>query len=535
MSVGKLAWGCVAALALVSLSTVSTLSQNTSLTQQPDQKPRKVKKELNKAYRVWIEEEVALIITDAERDAFMKLKTDDEREQFILEFWRHRDPDPDTEENEFREEHFERIAYANEHFASGKPGRLTDRGRIYIKFGKPDQIESHPTGGSYQRLPHEGGGSTSTYPFERWFYRYLPGIRSGVEIEFVDPSGSGEYRMARNFNKKDALLHVPGAGLTTGELIGTETRADRIAGYTYRREQDSPFAISELFSDLERAPEFKRSYFPGALTDTPNIDDNSLSFEVRADYFRQSDNQVLTALTIQADNKDLVFQDSGGLQTARLNIFGRVTTIAARRVGMFEDSVTTTSTREELTESKEKKSAYAKAFILQPGRYRVDVMVRDVVSGATGVRHLGLQVPAFEPGKLATSSVVLAAKLEDMRERPAAGPFVIGSTKVIPNLSGSFRRGQPLGIYLQVYNAGIDQTTLRPSVDVEYALFRDGKEVGRQTEDWSDLNDSGRRLTLARLISTKDLAPGNYEIAIRIKDYVSGQMLAPKASFTVLP
>src|SRR5829696_2000129 len=202
------------------------------------------KPEVPKAYRDWIDKDVAYIITSQERDAFKKLKTNEEREQFIEMFWRRRDPDPDTDENEYREEYYERIAYANEHFASGIPGWKTDRGRIYIMYGKPDEKETHPSGGSYNRESYEGGGSTSTYPFEKWFYRYIAGVGSGVEIEFVDPTGSGEYRIARNPDEKDALLHIPGAGLTLAESMGLSDKGDRITGAggigqgNYRREQD---------------------------------------------------------------------------------------------------------------------------------------------------------------------------------------------------------------------------------------------------------------------------------------------------------
>src|SRR5258707_11254198 len=149
--------------------------------QDPSEKARNIKPELKKVYKDWLDKDVAYIITDEERKAFKKLETDDERERFIEEFWRRRDPDPDTDENEYREEYYERIAYANEHYASGIPGWKTDRGRIWIMYGKPDETETHPSGGNYQREPQEGGGSTSTYPFERWFYRYLPGVGSGIE------------------------------------------------------------------------------------------------------------------------------------------------------------------------------------------------------------------------------------------------------------------------------------------------------------------------------------------------------------------
>ncbi len=527
----------VTALLLVSFTGLSVPAQQTK--PSPDEKPRQIKPELKKAYVEWIND-VDLILTQAERDAWKKLDTDEEREKFIEDFWRSRDPDPDTEENEFKLEFFERIAYANEHFSSGKPGRMTDRGRIYIKFGKPDEIESHPAGGLYERPSYEGGGSTSTYPFEKWFYRYLQNVRSGVEIEFVDPTGSGEYRIARNPDEKDALIHVPGAGQTLAELAGLETRADRTANLggfgrvNYTRSQDSPFEVMDLFNGLQRDQPFERNFL-GTSTNTPIVDDSSINFDTQINYFRQSDDRVLAVLTVQTDNDQLHFSDSGGLQIARLNIFGRVTSVANVTAAKFEDSVTTTATAQELNSTRTHKSAYARAFILNPGRYRVDVIVRDIETGNAGVRKVGFLVPKFPTDSLSASSIILAAKLENMEAGAAIGPFVIGTTKVIPNLSGVYRRGQPIGVYLQVYNAAIDQTTLRPAADAEYILVKDGKEIGKQIEDWRQINDSGQRLTLARLIDSRNLEPGKYQIQIRIRDHVSGQTITPEASFTVEP
>ena len=507
--------------------------------QDPSEKPRNIKPELKKAYKDWLEKDVLYIITDEERKAFKKLQTDEERERFIEEFWRRRDPDPDTDENEFKEEYYERVAYANEHFASGIPGWKTDRGRIWIMYGKPDERETHPMGGAYDRPSYEGGGSTSTYPFEIWFYRYLAGVGSGIEIEFVDPTGSGEYRIARNPDEKDALLMVPGGGLTLSEQLGLSNKADRVSNIGgignagYQRQQDSPFSRLQLLADLSRPPQVKFNDLAG-LTSTPAIEDNPLNFDVRVDFFRQSDDRVITAFTIQTENKDLVFQDSGGLQQARMNIFAKVTSVAGRRVGVFEDPVITTATTQELTDAKERKSAYQKALPLAPGTYKVDVIVRDITSGATGVRHVGFTVPRYDPQKLSTSTLVLAAKLESLADQPAVGQFVIGQAKVIPNVSGIYHRGAPLGIYMQIYNAGIDQTTLRPSVDVEYALIKNGKDLGKQTEDWTGMGNSGQRLTLARLVDTRSLPVGDYEIQIRIRDRVTGQQLSPSAKFSIV-
>ena len=188
--------------------TVNISAQPATKNSDPQDKPRKVKPEPNKAFKQWLQE-VEPIVRPGELDAWNKLQTDEEREQFILEFWRLRDTDPDTEENEYREAYFERMAYVNEHFSAGIPGHKTDRGKIYLKYGKPDEIESHPSGGSYQPPSHERYSATATYPFEKWWYRHIPG-HNDVEIEFVDPSGTGEYRIARNPFEKIATLNMPG-------------------------------------------------------------------------------------------------------------------------------------------------------------------------------------------------------------------------------------------------------------------------------------------------------------------------------------
>ncbi|HEX8720292.1 MAG TPA: GWxTD domain-containing protein [Pyrinomonadaceae bacterium] len=506
----------------------------------PDRE-RNVKKERSNMFKKWIDEDVAYIITDEERKAWKKLQTDDEREQFIEAFWRRRDPDPDTELNEYLEEHYERVAYANQHFASGIPGWKTDRGRIYIMYGPPHEKETHPSGGNYERPSYEGGGSTTTYPFEIWFYRYLPGIGSGIEIEFVDPTGTGEYRIARSPSEKDALLNVPGAGLTLMEQLGLANKADRVTSnsmFGYQgpgaREQDSPFSRLILYTDLQKPPQvndvLEKSLLATASTGAEDL--SALDVSTKVDFYRASDERVMTAITIQTDNNDLTFRDVGGVQTARLNIYGRVTNLSGRRITSFEDPVTTTATVDELSSAKDRKSAYQRVLPLTPGNYKVDLLIRDINSGATTVKAIGFEVPKFAPEKLGTSTLVLAVKLQALNEQ-LPGMFSIGPYKVVPNVSGSYKRGQDVGIYMQVYNAGIDQTTLRPAVDVEYVLTKDGKEVFKQAEDWRGNSDAGQRLTLARLLPTSNLAPGEYEIVVRVRDKVSGQSLAPTARFTV--
>jgi GWxTD domain-containing protein len=144
-------------------------------------------------YHLWLTQDVAYIITDAERAAFKALQSDPEREHFIEQFWLRRDPTPGTPQNEFKEEIYRRIQYANDHYASAIPGWKTDRGRIYITYGPPDEKESHPS-----------GDAAKPYPYEQWLYHYIEGIGKNVIIEFDDPNRNGEFRMTMDPSAKDA-------------------------------------------------------------------------------------------------------------------------------------------------------------------------------------------------------------------------------------------------------------------------------------------------------------------------------------------
>jgi GWxTD domain-containing protein len=520
------------------LSSLTVLAQD----EKKDEKRKRKqggKESVKSVYKRWIDEDVRWIITDEERKTFNVLKTDDEREQFIEQFWLRRDPDPDTDTNEYREEYYQRIAYANEKFTSGIPGWKTDRGRIYIMFGKPDQIESHPSGGSYDRPTWEGGGTTSTYPFEIWWYRYLEGVGSDIEIEFVDPTGSGEYRIARSPDEKDALLYTPNAGLTLAEQLGLSSKADRIAYGPYgpgggssgqmfgMRAKDQPFERLATLTALQRPPKVKFNDLAALANESelPKAVFDVLTAGLNINMLRVTENAVLTSFTVQMENQDLVYKDVGGLPQAAVNIYAKITNVAGRRQGQFEDVVTSSYTPEALTAGMQLKSAYQKNLILKPGIYKVDLVVRDVNSGKTGVIKQGFVVPNYEEGKLSTSTLILASKIEPLNGSLPSGMFVLGSLKVVPNATGEFKQDQPLGIYMQVYNIAIDQTTLRPSVDIEFVITQKDKEVMRIKEDGKNglSTINSQQMTLARLLPLKDFKPGFYDVQVVIKDNVASQ------------
>ena len=309
---------------------------------QRKKREAKLRKELETPYKKWLNEDVVYIITDEERTAFHRLNTDEEREQFIEQFWLRRDPTPDTIENEFKEEHYRRIAYANERYASGIPGWKADRGRIYITYGPPDEIDSHPSGGSYQRPMEEGGGETSTYPFETWRYRYIEGIGNDINIEFVDPTMSGEYHMTMDPSEKDALMYVPNAGLTMMEQLGMSNKTARFnrTDGTHMGVPESQLPASmqeferlERFAKLQKPPAVKFKDLEAAVS--THITFNILPIKVQADYIKVTNSSVLTNITMQVENKDLQFQLKDSVQRAALNIYARITTMSRRVVNVF--------------------------------------------------------------------------------------------------------------------------------------------------------------------------------------------------------
>src|SRR5581483_9343095 len=503
----------------------------------------KLRKELETPYRKWLNEDVTYIITDEERAAFKRLQNDEEREQFIENFWLRRDPTPDTVENEFKEEHYRRIAYANEHYASGIPGWKADRGRIYIMYGPPDEIESHPSGGTYERPPEEGGGTTSTYPFEQWRYRYIEDVGSDIIIEFVDPTMSGEYRMTMDPSEKDALLYVPNAGLTLMEQMGLASKTDRFnntdgthlgSAFGGTPASMNEFERLERFAKLQRPPSIKFKDLEAQVNS--KITFNILPMKLRADYVPLTESTVLTSITIQFDNKDLNFQAKEGVQKAVVNLYGRITTMSRRVVQVFEDPVTIDSPPSMLQEFVKRQSIYQKSIPLAPGMYRLNVVAKDVVGGNMNNYEVALQVPRMDSEKLASSSLILADIIEKVPTKSiGTGQFVIGDSKVRPRINDTFKRDEKMGIYLQLYNFAQDEKTHKPIGQIEYEVVKNGtnEKIFNFTEDVSTVAGTSTQITIEKLLPLKNLAPGQYTIRLKITDRTRNQTLTPSAQFTV--
>jgi GWxTD domain-containing protein len=504
-------------------------------------KIRKALKELDTPYKQWLNEDVVYIISPEERNAFGQLATNEEREQFIEQFWLRRSSNPDLPDNEFKEEHYRRIAYANEHYASGIPGWKTDRGHMYIVWGPPDEIESHPTGGTYDRPMDEGGGSTSTYPWETWRWRYLESMGENVIMEFVDPSSTGEYHLTMDPSEKDALLHVPGAGLSQMEQMGMASKTARFTRTdgTHlpttmggQRESMNEFTRLEAYANAFKPPAVKYKDLEAIVTS--RIVRDQVHFTWRTDFLKVTNDTVLVPVTVQIPNNQLSFQAKQGVHSATLNVFGRVSTLTGRVVQTFEDSVSKDFPDSLFQQSIKLHSIYQKAVPLRPGLYRLDLVIKDVQSGNIGVVNARLQVPRYEDDKLESSSLILADQLERVPAKQiGSGQFVLGSSKVRPRLDGDFTTTDKLGIYMQVYNLKPDDKTHKSNAAFQYTVKKGGAQVMQFKETSDDMKQTGDQITIERLLPLATLAPGKYTLEINATDTLSNQTILRTADFTV--
>jgi GWxTD domain-containing protein len=512
---------------------------------------RNLKQELKGVYRKWVDEDVRWIITDQELQAFRSLSNDEERDQFIENFWLRRNPNPDSPENEFREEHYARIAYANDHFAAGKPGWRTDRGHIYIAYGKPDNIDSHPSGGSYDRPIEEGGGNTSTFPFEIWHYRYLAGIGDNVDIEFVDTCMCGDYHMTIDRSEKDALKHTPGAGQTLYEQSGQAKQADRFsggleqlgAGPMSSANQSKQFDRLDRYAKLMAPPEIKFKDLESFMTTSKILTGPPFLFDVRTDYVKVTNDTILVPVTLQIRNQDITFTNKDGVAMGTVNILGRVSNLNHKAIQTFEDTVSVQVPSELLARKRADQSVYWKSLPLRPGLYKVDIVIKDV----NNPDHIGrwqrsLNVPAYDDDRLAASSLILASSMERVPSKDiGAGNFIIGDTHITPRVPTgvgvpvTFHRGQNLNFWMQVYNLGIDEKSKQNGATIEYEILdvATNKTILDTQELTSKTNPNADQVTIEKSLPLASLQPGKYQVNIKVNDGVTKQQIADSALFNV--
>ena len=448
----------------------------------------------SQAYKNWLDQDVRWIISDQGRAAFKQLAPDSERDQFIGAFWEHCDPTPDTYENEYKEEHYRRVDFANEQFGSFLPGWKTDRGRIYIIYGPPDKIESRGSGGTY--TSPTSGKTTFNLPSEIWRYRYIEGIGQDVALTFFDICNCGDYRVNDDLS----------SNTTTTDCAVPET------ALSVRRVQ----------------PQFRFRDLYGIVAHKVNI--SMLPMAMRTDFFRTTDFTVSVPISIRLHNRDLRFTRAGGIERATLNIFGWAVTPTGRVAESFEDTLEVVVPNEQLPTILSKVTVYQRTALLRPGKYHLAIAVHDLTADRASTEFRDVQIPEYKNSQLATSSLILADKMGPVSPEngPGTGHFLVGSTYVRPlvapgNKPISLSKGENINVWMQVYGLGIDEKANKSSTRVEYDLIKapHNRLTFHILESPSQTENSGHQMTVKKTFSASKLQltsfASKYTTTLRIR------------------
>jgi len=361
----------------------------------------------------------------------------------------------------------------------------------------------------------------------------------------------GDYHMTLDRSEKDALKYTPNAGLTLYEQMGMSSKAARFSGGGLEQLGAGPMSSNLQTKEFDRLEQFAKLQAPPPvkfkdleeIVNTKLIT-NLMPFDVRSDFVKVTGDTVLVPVTIQMKYRDITFNNKDGVQRGTVNIFGRVSTLTGRVVQTFEDTAQVDVPAELLPRTAENSSVYWKALPLRPGRYKIEIAVKDVNGDRKGLWSRGIVVPEYSDDKLSTSSLIVADQMEAVPTKDvSAGNFVIGVTKVRPRVAPAdgkpamFNRSrdQKVNFWMQVYNLGVDDKTHKASATFEFDIVNiaTNKPVVQKTESTDTMGNVGDQVTLQKSIAAANLQPGVYRIEIKVNDNISKQTVDPSATFAV--
>jgi GWxTD domain-containing protein len=506
--------------------------------------PGQDKTVLPERYHKWVDEEVGYIITKRERDVFMKLQTDRERDIFVEAFWKHRDPLPETPRNEFEEEHYRRLNYANATFgrATPIPGWKTDRGRIHILLGEPRNIEQYTN-------------VNGVYPVEIWFYLgdESLGLPTGFNIIFFKRNGVGEY-----------ILYSPsvdGPRSLIADAMGGYRDTDRISG-SFSEDQAAYKALQQLEPNLARqtlslipnegaptglgslaserlmatifsAPQKKvqDDYADAILKYKDSVEveytANYVSSEVQVQVIRDAAGVSLVHYTVEPAR--ITAEEAGGKYEIRFRLTGRVSDAAGRTVYQFDKDLPFSLTSGELQDMRAKSLSIQDVFPLVPGAYNLDILIKNVLSKEFSGAARALVVPG--PGEaVAMSPLLLAYGLE--KKAPAPGervPFKAGNAQLLCQTRKTFSANDPLVLFFQLY--GLSEE-LKGAGSLRYDFLREEEPFLTRT---ARLEPGPAGDTVIDVQPLKDFPPGYYQARVTLLDGQGKEAASAKENFEVSP
>jgi len=543
------------------------------------QKPQKEGKApaLAERFRKWLNEEVVYIVSENERDVFRSLRTDAERDNFIKMFWKRRDPTPETPVNEFREEHYRRIAFANDTYFEGKVGWRSDRGRVYIMFGPPDFFETNPGGG--RGFLFGAQAPTAEFPSEVWTYREIPGLKtqeSRVDFTFVNYYGAGSYQLTDNPALANALRNVSLPARYAGYndypsdgAFKSPTEVAQMSQKAYQRPLQQLQMMAELtksrgevLEELERSSRQRK--LKGIVESKASL--SGLALSSKESYLRGADGLTYVPMVLEVAAKDLEFRPAKDRFQGLVNFYIEVKDANGpifQKSDRLEMNLKEDSYRRRLTENYQ----YLQGASLKPGRYFLHLVVWDELSGNVGYADRWIDVPSLASGDFGASEIILARDIRRVETKPAeilietkdlpamqtlrgtdlkvpdklnmarprGGPYTFGDLDVNPATTSVYSRSDELAYFYQIYSATFDEDLGVARLRVEEKILK-GNETVAEIGEPGDVQvpiarrsegpiNRGNRFRLA------DLAPGRYELLVRVRDVFSGKTSEKRTHF----
>ncbi|MFQ5744352.1 MAG: GWxTD domain-containing protein [Acidobacteriota bacterium] len=490
--------------------------------------------ELDEALERWPKEFVSYLITDQELQLYQSLEDREQRLRFIDRFWELRDPTPGTQRNEYREEHLRRFAFATRMYAAGKPGWATDRGRIYIILGPPNQLQRNPTG----RGPMERAS-------EVWTYNGVdnPRLDASLDLAFVDFHGTGEYELVTDIDATapiwseqsgyvnsnlDAYALRRHADTLYNERLGTSRRVDPA-----RLAQDY-LDFSRELREIERVPEIHLARLRSLRRSVEaTVSFDAFPVDSVVSYFQATGGATAVEVTVALSYDELLSTYVGGQRHYSADLYA-----ALQRQGEVVDD---DERRLNFSLAPQEWDRLEAQKILQPlrlsapaGSYELLVMVRDNPTEKVGRSIRQIELPALDGPGLRLSSLTLASRVaratrhDDHQDRP----FVKGDLRVVPNVGASYRPRQPLLLYVQAYGLQLNAASGTNKVTVGGRIERDGARF-RELPAQHPYPAPKDRMAFSLQVPLKEFPPGAYSVTLTVVDEVAGTSASVSAPFQV--
>lgn len=531
---------------------------------------QEIKKEkLTKKHKKWLDEEVPYIISQNEKEIFKSLATSEQRDEFIRNFWKRRDPSPMTPVNQFKEEHYRRIEYANRRYFEGTAGWRSDRGRVYIMFGPPDFFETNPGGG--RGFLFDVSGPTAEFPSEVWTYRFIPGLKlrqTRIDFTFVNYYNSGKYQLTSNPALANALRNTSIEG---SRDVGYEDHNTLVPGSTSK---DLPMnsieqlmmmteltkSRGEVFEEMERSSRLRK--LRGVVDSRESL--YQMPFVMDESFLSGENNLVKVPISLEIAGKDVAFRKEGDRYNGVVNFHIEVKD--------SEDTVYQSSERLEmnLTEQTFQQRMgntyqYKHRVTIAPGEYWLHVVVWDEFDNKVGHVDKRLLVPEISRDKFGLSDIILARSLRVVQqEKPKTvdakdiqaletlaesglkvpdkvaiqkkkeAPFTFGNIVIEPNTTTEYAKNQELVFFYQIYGLKFDADEKKSKMRVVHQIEKNGvvvatiekPQVVHLLESHKNaVVDGGARYKLT------DLEPGTYSVAALVTDLVAGITLEKRINF----